>query len=413
MKRKGRVFICYRREGGAEMARLVRDSLRERGLAVFMDVEDLKSGQFNEALLREIEAATDVVAILTPGSLDRCLLVGDWLRWEIGHAISCEKNIVPILTKGFSWPTQPLPEDLQRLPYYQAVEPSHNFFDASMDKLVTLLSARSNSISPRVRKVSIAICSLLLLFMLTWHLSRRTGQTPDQNEVLGRELCFQRDSWQQGATLLAASDSLFKPAAVAELAFSNQGNEAALARLWAAAGTAVPPPDKWHCYRRARYWFKAALENPVDRESALAIANELARLPTLKARLRLKGESYFKERIAIGPAAMRWVSESGAGPYEIIGMKTNVQPFTFEYGKPNSCIFRTTDFLPEGLDFTTARVGSSRFGGKTGQHASQKLELGPDKRGVVLRVEEEDPHGAGHQGSFTFDIVIFFGGEGN
>ena len=47
----GSVFISYRREGGAETARLLRYELLARGWDVFLDVEDLKGGTFDERLL--------------------------------------------------------------------------------------------------------------------------------------------------------------------------------------------------------------------------------------------------------------------------------------------------------------------------------------------------------------------------
>jgi len=169
MKPHARIFICYRREGGSDMARLVRDNLRDRGFDVFMDVEDLKSGQFNEGLLREIESATDVLVILSPGSLDRSFQDGDWLRWELAHSIACKKNVVPVLMRGFVWPSQPLPEDLKALPYHQGVEPSHNFFSASIDKLVTLLKGHPTSQSYLRKQLPIAAASIAgIVIIIGW-----------------------------------------------------------------------------------------------------------------------------------------------------------------------------------------------------------------------------------------------------
>ena len=51
------VFISYRREGGYAMARLVYECLRNAGLSVFLDLEELRSGQFNEKLYEEIAPA--------------------------------------------------------------------------------------------------------------------------------------------------------------------------------------------------------------------------------------------------------------------------------------------------------------------------------------------------------------------
>ena len=44
------IFISYRRDGGQETARILRDSLAERGYRVFFDVESLRSGAFNTKL---------------------------------------------------------------------------------------------------------------------------------------------------------------------------------------------------------------------------------------------------------------------------------------------------------------------------------------------------------------------------
>lgn len=163
------------------MARLVSDSLRERGFDVFMDVEDLKSGQFDESLLREIELSTDVVVILSPGALDRCCNEGDWMAWEIRHAIACGKNVVPVRTRNFSWPAR-LPEELKNLPYFQGIEPSHELFNASMDKLVELLHTKpKRTFDAKTIAVAAAAVALVLLGIVAWRLvperqpSRPTG----------------------------------------------------------------------------------------------------------------------------------------------------------------------------------------------------------------------------------------------
>jgi TIR domain len=139
MRTRAKVFISYRREGGAEMARLLRDELRNRRYEVFMDVEDLRSGLFNTNLFHQIESSTDVVVVLTPKSMERCSNENDWQRMEIAHALKCRKNVVPVKTRDFTWPSNPLPDELKDLPNLQAIEPSHDYFDASIDRLAKLL----------------------------------------------------------------------------------------------------------------------------------------------------------------------------------------------------------------------------------------------------------------------------------
>ena len=49
-------FISYRRETGADTARLIRAELLSRGMKTFLDVDDLGSFHFDERLLRRSKA---------------------------------------------------------------------------------------------------------------------------------------------------------------------------------------------------------------------------------------------------------------------------------------------------------------------------------------------------------------------
>jgi hypothetical protein len=66
------LFISYRREGGGDLAHLLRIALERRGSRVFLDVRELRAGPFDVALLRHIESTPNFVVLLTPGCLDRC-----------------------------------------------------------------------------------------------------------------------------------------------------------------------------------------------------------------------------------------------------------------------------------------------------------------------------------------------------
>jgi hypothetical protein len=117
---------------------LLRAELRQRGYETFLDVDDLRPGHFDEALLGQIEASPNFVLILSPHSLERCSNDKDWLRREVVHAIETERNIVPIIMPGFEFPDE-LPDDLASLPLHHGVPYSHDFFDAMMDKLAEYL----------------------------------------------------------------------------------------------------------------------------------------------------------------------------------------------------------------------------------------------------------------------------------
>lgn len=132
------IFISYRREGGYAMARLLYECLRNTGFSVFLDLEELRSGQFNDKLYQEIENCENFVLVLPPNSLDRCVAENDWLRLEIEHAIKHKKNIIPVMMVGFEFPEE-LPLSLQVLPFFNGVKSSREYFDATIKKIISML----------------------------------------------------------------------------------------------------------------------------------------------------------------------------------------------------------------------------------------------------------------------------------
>jgi len=129
------IFICYRREGGDILAHLLYQHLKGMDYSVFLDVESLRAGEFNKALYQKIEECTDFLIVLPANALERCCMEDDWVRLEIEHALSCKKNIIPIMTRNFEFPVN-LPLSLQGLPYYNGIRVSLDYFDAVINKLV-------------------------------------------------------------------------------------------------------------------------------------------------------------------------------------------------------------------------------------------------------------------------------------
>jgi len=168
MKQPGRVFISYRRDGGDGLAGRVRDALVQRGFSVFLDVEDLKTGKFNEALLHEIEACSDFIVILSSGALDRCMNEGDWVRLEIAHALKLQKNIVPVFGRNFQFPATALPPEIDELRHFNGIHASHDLFEASMTKLAGLLRGSRRIQARRTRLGLFAAVVLLALCGVLW-----------------------------------------------------------------------------------------------------------------------------------------------------------------------------------------------------------------------------------------------------
>ena len=88
-------FISYRWDRGSHLSRLLKYALERLGLDVFLDVDDLGTGQFDDDLVREIERREHFIVVLTKGSLHRCRDDADYFRREIETAIASKRKIVP------------------------------------------------------------------------------------------------------------------------------------------------------------------------------------------------------------------------------------------------------------------------------------------------------------------------------
>lgn len=135
------VFISYRRDGGDALAGRIADRLKSLGYCVFFDVESMRSGTFNTQILSAIDRCKDVILVLPPNGLDRCANSEDWVRQEICHAIKQQKNIIPVMMRGFTFPDV-LPPELDSIRFLEGVAASNDYFDAVIDRLVSLLESR-------------------------------------------------------------------------------------------------------------------------------------------------------------------------------------------------------------------------------------------------------------------------------
>ncbi|MBQ9010414.1 MAG: TIR domain-containing protein [Clostridia bacterium] len=155
------IFISYRREGGDMTAMYLYQELKERGYDVFYDLEVLRSGNFNEALLENIRVCKDFVIVLSPHSLDRCTDENDWVRKELAEAIRCGKNIVPIMLNGFAFPDQ-LPEDIDVIRYQNGLSSSTEYFKESVTRLCSkyLLS------KPKSKKKTVSLTLVIAVLVI-------------------------------------------------------------------------------------------------------------------------------------------------------------------------------------------------------------------------------------------------------
>lgn len=141
------VFVSYRRSNGSQLASLLKVHLQLRGFSVFIDVERLEAGKFDNNLLNSIRQAKHFLLVLTPNALDRCLGDTDrkdWVHREIVEALQSQCNIIPILD-NFQWPeSEMLPEDMRAVCYFNGVRWIHDYQDACVDKLERFMRGEMN-----------------------------------------------------------------------------------------------------------------------------------------------------------------------------------------------------------------------------------------------------------------------------
>lgn len=169
MEKKYDVFISYRRDGGESTAKILRDKLTEQGYRVFLDVESLRSGDFNTKLYSVIDECADFLLVLSPGALERCQREDDWVRLEIERALEKEKNIIPIMLRGFSFPKE-LPASMDKLRYKNGLQTNYQFFDAFIEKLESFLKAKPSGVKrvarhPAYKRILLIIAVVLLAIL--------------------------------------------------------------------------------------------------------------------------------------------------------------------------------------------------------------------------------------------------------
>ncbi|KAL1490699.1 hypothetical protein ABEB36_013351 [Hypothenemus hampei] len=143
------VFVSYRRSTGSQLASLLKVHLQLRGFSVFIDVERLEAGKFDNNLLQSIHKAKHFLLVLSSTALDRCKHdheKKDWVHREIVAALSANCNIIPIIADNFTFPEpDELPEDMRQVCHFNAVRWIHDYQDACVDKLERFMRGELNT----------------------------------------------------------------------------------------------------------------------------------------------------------------------------------------------------------------------------------------------------------------------------
>ncbi|RPJ26613.1 MAG: tetratricopeptide repeat protein [Chloroflexi bacterium] len=132
------VFISYRRTN-VPWALAIYQNLTMHGYDVFIDYQDIDSGNFEKVILENIKARAHFLVILTPSALERCKEPGDWLRREIETAMDEKRNIVPLMLESFDFGSplvkEALTGKLASLSQFNGLRVYSEYFFEAMDKL--------------------------------------------------------------------------------------------------------------------------------------------------------------------------------------------------------------------------------------------------------------------------------------
>jgi hypothetical protein len=150
-RKKGRIFIDYRRDDATGYAGRLYDRLAaDFGTeSLFMDVPLLQAGADFSQSIREAVVSSDVVIeIIGPRWLSVTGAEGrrrlddptDFIRLTLATALAQDQTIIPVLVDGASMPTQDeLPEDIAGLARRNALEISPTRWDYDVGRLIEVI----------------------------------------------------------------------------------------------------------------------------------------------------------------------------------------------------------------------------------------------------------------------------------
>lgn len=205
------IFISYRRKGaGAGVAGELQAKLANRGYKVFLDVDDIGSGAFPVQIDNAIKECNDFLLILSSGTLDRCSDERDWVRQEIMLAEQYGKNIVGVSLPGFTMPTvDALPQPLRDLPQKQVFLWSHEYRNASIDKIEENLLSFERKNRRRRRTITwiiATVSTIVAVAAFRWAISLDSDPVNTEEDlqtmVVQKAMKSYSDYVQQGDSLL-------------------------------------------------------------------------------------------------------------------------------------------------------------------------------------------------------------------
>jgi hypothetical protein len=159
MPAKPSVFISYRRQPAADLARYIHHRLTTHRYDVFLDVETINGGRFANIIQQEIISRDVFVVILTPETLQ-----SEWVVREIKTALDSQKPIIPLAAQGFSFGV-PLADEIKDLSDYDAIRWDNDFADTAFERLVKAIDPNYKA-NARPSWQGIAVLATVLIILV-------------------------------------------------------------------------------------------------------------------------------------------------------------------------------------------------------------------------------------------------------
>jgi pterin-4a-carbinolamine dehydratase len=225
------IFISYRRSDSAGAAHWLRSNLaRTFGpTTVFMDTEAIRAASdWRRAIEEALHASRLVIAVIGSSWLRTCDQYGrrrldledDWVRLEIAHALSTQKQVLPLLLDGIELPpAEALPRLLQPLcdtRLFSVRQDSwerdaHGLFKeiARIGRGYGLTPAREERLYPAPRDLVAALSDNevkdLKRDLPDWTLVSKYDVNAESGEALGLARDFEFDSFEQALDFMVAA----------------------------------------------------------------------------------------------------------------------------------------------------------------------------------------------------------------
>lgn len=121
------IFISYRRKGGEWLAYALYMRLKEDGYSVFLDKEKLRSGNYRDTIIDQIQKSNEVIVVLPPEALVP-REQEDLFLDEIITAEQAGKTVIPVMMDGFQMPSLEVYAQIQKQDVYEKyIKPISSF----------------------------------------------------------------------------------------------------------------------------------------------------------------------------------------------------------------------------------------------------------------------------------------------